>query len=113
MLGYRTQSSFTPAAPYWQKLAGFLAISHGKTLPTQKMSPCPPTQMPSATAAPEFPVVLGAPLFCCPRRQRPGQAELTSACAVAVPGDGEVPRAGSLTSLTSITLPHALPFLLP
>lgn len=77
------------------------------------MSPFPPTQMPSATAAPEFPVVLGAPLFCCPRRQRPGQAELTSACAVAVPGDGEVPRAGSLTSLTSITLPHALPFLLP
>lgn len=55
----------------------------------------------------------GAPLFCCPRRQRPGQAELTSACAVAVPGDGELPHAGSLTSLTSITLPHALPFLLP
>lgn len=58
--------------------------------------------------ATEPPAAPGAPLFCCPR---PGQRRADLCLAVAVPGDGEVPRAGSLTSITSITLPHALPFL--
>lgn len=82
-------------------LPAMVAVPDGELLPAPKMPLSKPrSHRALGSRCPRTPPRRG-PLFCCP-------AELTPARTVAVPGDGEVPRAGPVTSVTSITLPRAL-----
>lgn len=75
VLGYRTQQFYPQQLlANGRKLAGFLAISHGEPLPTQKMPPFPPPRSHGALGSrcPRVPRCAGGSFVLLPAPAAPG-----------------------------------------